>query len=128
MALNIAKPFWYADTIIFTVPSIFLNATINSTGFSSFSQSKDTSSSSITLSNFPSTSSKSTSSQLNFTFQSISNPISVKPVTITVSFYRLGSLYQQSILSYNAIAGTAQSFKINPTTTSFVNGKGAAQL
>lgn len=127
MLLSIAKPFAYYDTVVFKMPSNFLNAVVRSTSFSSFSQTKDTSSSSITLSSFPTTSSRSTSSQLNFTFQSITNPISVSPVTIIVSFYRYGSLYQQSTISYSAVAGTAESFKIMPNSY-FVFGNGPAQM
>jgi hypothetical protein len=127
VSLSIAKPFAFLDTIVFSVPDNLLNGVISSNGFSTFSQSRDTSSSSITLSNFPSTSSRSTGSQMNFTFNSITNPISVKPITLIVSFYRLGSLYQQSTISYNAIAGTATSFKILPAT-SFVNARGSAQV
>ena len=127
VALSIAKPFAYYDTVVFTLPSNFINAVVSSTSFSSFSQTKDTSSSSITLSNFPSTSSRSTSSQLNFTLQSITNPVSVNPVVVIVSFYRLGSLYQQSNVSYSAVAGAAQSFKIIPSSN-FVYAKGPAQM
>ncbi len=127
VALSIAKPFSFSDSIVFSLPSNFLNGVISSNGFSSFSQSRDTSASSITLSNFPSTSSRSTGSQMNFTFNSITNPTSVKPLTLTVSFYRMGSLYQQQIISYSAIAGTATSFKILPVTSS-VNARGSAQV
>lgn len=116
VSLSIAKPFAYYDTVVFTLPSNFLNGVVSSTSFSSFSQTRDASSSSITLANFPSTSSRSTSSQLIFTLQSISNPVSTNPVNVVVSFYRLGSLYQQSTLSYSAVAGTAQSFKILPSS------------
>ena len=127
VSLSIAKPFAFYDTVVFTLPSNFLNAVVSSTSFSSFSQTRDASSSSITLSNFPSTSSRSTSSQLNFTLQSITNPVSVNPVNVVISFYRLGSLYQQSTVSYSAIAGSAQSFKILPSSN-FVYAKGPAQM
>lgn len=127
VTLSIAKPFSYLDTIVFTLPSNFLSTTVSSTGFSTFSQSKDASSSSITLSNFPSTSNRSTSSQIVFTLQNLVNPVSIKPITVVVSFYRQGSLYQQSSIDYAAVAGTAKSFKIMPTSP-FVNSKGNAQV
>jgi hypothetical protein len=51
---------------------------------------------SITLNNFPSSSSKSTGSSMSFTFTNIKNPDSAKPISIKVQFYRSDSLYQES--------------------------------
>jgi hypothetical protein len=90
----LARPFAYDDTIVFIVPEYFINAVITSISFTSFSQFKDTSGLSITLTNFPTTSNKSSNSLLNFTFSNLKNPDSVKPVSITVKCYRVGSLYQ----------------------------------
>ncbi len=104
-----------------------MNAAVSTNAFGSISQTKDSSASLITLSNFPTTASKSTNTQLNFTLQNIFNPTSVKPVTILVSFYRVGSLYQQSTIEYKAVAGTATFFQLRPSD-GFVNAKGNCQM
>ncbi len=104
-----------------------MNAAVSTNAFGSISQTKDSSASSITLSNFPTTASKSTNTQLNFTLQNIFNPTSVKPITIIVSFYRVGSLYQQSTIEYKAVTGTATFFQLRPSD-GFVNAKGNCQM
>ena len=87
-----------------------MGATIASTAFGFFSQNKDVSNQAITLYNFPTTSSKSGSTVLNFTFTGLINPNSIKPVTVTVSFYRQSSLYQQRSIDYAAVSGRSTSF------------------
>lgn len=78
LSVVLAKPFSYLDTIIFTVPEYFINGTVSSVAFGSFNQYKDVAGLKITLSNFPSTSNRSTNTMVNFTFTNIKNPDSIK--------------------------------------------------
>lgn len=94
LSLTISKPFYYQDIIKLTVPQNFMNTTIISSNFASFSTTKDSSSLTITLSNFPSSpSTLPTNNVITLTLQNLTNPTSIGPVTIIASFYRSGSLY-----------------------------------
>lgn len=102
LSITLAKPFSYLDTIIFTVPEYFINSTVTSVSFSSFSQYKDVNGLKISLNNFPTTANKSTNTVVNFTMGNIKNPDSVKEVLMEVKCYRVGSLYQEGTVTYTA--------------------------
>jgi len=113
LTLKISKPFYYQDTIVLTIPQNFINTTISSSNFASFSTTIDSSSLTITLSNFPSSpSSLPTNNVITFTMQNLTNPTSIEPVSIIVSFYRSGSLYQQSTTTYTAVIGSVNTFAL----------------
>lgn len=82
----------------------------------------------LTLSNFPSTPSTITANnQLTFTLASLTNPLSTAPISLNVTFYRSGQLYQTSTVSYSATVGTLTSFSIT-ADSNFVQTFGQAMF
>jgi hypothetical protein len=78
----------------------------------------------LTLSNFPSVPSTITSNNaLTFTLTNIANPLSVSPISLTVSFYRANQLYQTNTAIYQATVATLSSFSIS-ATSNFVQAVG----
>lgn len=77
LSVTLAQSFAYTDTITFGLPLEFMGATIASTAFGFFLQNKDVSNQAIMLYNFPTTSSKSASTVLNFTLAGLINPNSI---------------------------------------------------
>lgn len=114
LSVTLAVPFVYTDTITLSMPLEFMGATISSTAFGFFSQNNDVPNQVIKLYNFPATSSKPASAVLNFSLAGLINPNSIKPVSLRISFYRSGSLYQQQSVSYRALTGPLGLFSLAP--------------
>jgi hypothetical protein len=126
LQLYISRDFYYQDSIVLLLPTEFLGCKITSTTFSSFTNYTDHNL--LTLSNFNSIPPSITANNLlAFTVSSITNPLTIAPISLTVSTYRNNQLYQQSVLSYAATVGTVDSFSILPDSN-FVQSIGGATL
>lgn len=126
MKLTISRTFYYQDSIVLTLPDEFNSAQVSSINFATFVSTQNFNT--LTLSSFPSTPVTLTSnSVLSFTLTGLSNPLSTVPIYLTVSIYRNNQLYQQSILTYSAVASSISSFSIYATSY-FVHNSGSASL
>jgi hypothetical protein len=124
LQLTLSRTFSYQDTIVFLLPNEFLSVSVTSVNFVTMTRTPNLNQ--LTLSNFPSTPSTITANnQLTFTLGGLANPLSTAPITLNVTFYRSGQLYQTSTVSYSANAGTLTSFSIAPDSN-FVQALGAA--
>jgi hypothetical protein len=103
ISLTIAKSFYYLDEIKISLPNEFSAAQISSSNFQTFLSSVD-SNNVVTMNNFPnSPQTLSTNTIIILTLNSITNPMSIKPIQLTVGFYRNGNKYQESTVNYNAL-------------------------
>ena len=124
LQLTLSRAFSYQDTIVFILPTEFMSVVVTSTSFATITRTPNLNT--LTLSNFPSNPATITSNNvITFNLASITNPLSVGPIALNVSFYRSNQLYQTSSVNYQATIGTLANFAIT-ATSNFVQATGEA--
>jgi len=126
MKLTLSRTFYYQDSIVLTLPSQFSSAQVSSINFPTFVPTQNLNT--LTLSSFPSSPNTiASNSVLSFTLSGLTNPLSIVPISLIVSIYRSNQLYQQSTLTYSAVAGLISSFSIS-ASSNFVYNSGSASF